>query len=172
MRNTPQRTKSYAMLSLPGTKFLSGVPLLPNVASWLYLVATLPFTVLAPTNLLQTKQHAIRRSKLLKRRTLSYMMNMSMLIMILQAKVILSKTLVDFLLQIAGKSNFQHYLQKYVSSSHKRHEDLFSLLASQSTTLIKPSSLNLLMRIDLSHSIALKTKRRFSRSITVSNFAS
>ena len=39
------------MLPLPGTKFLSGVPLLPDVASWLYLVATLPFIVLALTNL-------------------------------------------------------------------------------------------------------------------------
>ena len=39
------------MPPLPGTKFLSGVPLLPDVASWLYLVATLPFTVLAQTNL-------------------------------------------------------------------------------------------------------------------------
>ncbi len=39
------------MLPLPGTKFLSGVPLLPDVASWLYLVVTPPSTVLAPTNL-------------------------------------------------------------------------------------------------------------------------
>ena len=39
------------MLPLPGTKFLSGVPLLPDVASWLYLVATLPFSILAQTNL-------------------------------------------------------------------------------------------------------------------------